>query len=146
MCSGGFFSLKPLFQRIGAADVAAVDVDLREGIGASDRTQAVFRIVTVEHQFLELDTGVVQQSLRPGAVAATLAREEADVERLLRIGRDVFQHRVRIGDLEWIARFLRLDRLDDRHEPDSHRDGDQPRQLLALASSSRRRPLRWQCW
>jgi hypothetical protein len=65
--------------------------------------------VAVEHQLLVGDVAVLQQALGLDAVGAAFAGEHHHFQRLFGVGRDVAQHGVGIGDLEGIARLVRLD-------------------------------------
>ena len=99
----------PALLDVAAADELAVDEHLGVGGRVCDGAQRAVRVVAVQHQLLELDAGVAQQTLRLCAERAAGARKNGDVMRLLGVRREVFEHRVRVRNVERIARLLRLD-------------------------------------
>src|SRR5258706_13339720 len=100
--------LRPFFKLLQAADVLAVDEDLRHRAATRDGADDARAVAVVEAHLGERVAQLLEERLRPRAVAAALAREDRHLVRLLRLGIDVVQHRVGVPDLERIAGLLRL--------------------------------------
>src|SRR6188474_955207 len=92
--------LAPALQVLEAADVLAVDEDLRHGAAARDGAHDARAVAVVELHFGESVAELLQQRLRLRAVAAAFAGQDRHLVRLLRLRVDVVEHGVGIGDLE----------------------------------------------
>src|SRR2546429_8051787 len=68
--------LGPALEFLEAADMVAVDEDLRHGAAAGDRADHARAIAVVERDLAVLVAQVLQQLLRAGAVAAAFARKD----------------------------------------------------------------------
>src|SRR5258706_8918751 len=99
--------LRPLFELFETADVLAVHKHLGHRAAAGDGADDARAVAVVEAHIRVRIAELFEERLRPRAVAAALAREDRYLVRFLRLGIDVVQHRVCVGDLERIAGLLR---------------------------------------
>src|SRR5262245_7476568 len=83
--------LRPPLQVFEAADVLAVDEDLRHRAAARNGADDARAIGVVELHFRVSIAQVLEQRLGLGAVAAAFARQDRDLVGLLRLGVDVVE-------------------------------------------------------
>src|SRR4029079_2554316 len=101
--------LRPPLQVFQAADVLAVNEDLRNGAAAGDRADDTRAVAVVEFHFRVSIAELLEERFRLGAEAAAVARQDGDLVRLLRLGIDVVEHGVRVRHLERVTSLLWLD-------------------------------------
>src|SRR4030081_3004554 len=96
--SGSLF--RPALQLLAAADMLAIDENLRHRASARDRPDDPGTVAVVQLHFGEIVSKVLEKRLGLRAEAAAFPGEQGDLIGLLRLGIDVIEHGVGVGHLK----------------------------------------------
>src|SRR4030081_2009703 len=94
---------RPALQVLEAADMLAIDENLRHRAAARDRSHDPGTVAVVQLHFSEIVSEVLEQHLGPRAESAAFPREDGNLVGFLRIGIDVIEHGVGVGYFEGVA-------------------------------------------